>query len=87
MKILMALSAAGALLIAMPVASMADQVAQSNDASKAMMQNNANTSAQATTDMSYGGAMDTRTSSGTTMPMPRARNCSTGPNCNIYFGN
>ncbi|WP_109481728.1 hypothetical protein [Paraburkholderia sp. C35] len=87
MKILMALSAAGALLIAMPVATMADDIAQSNDPSKAAMQNNANSSAQATTDVSYGGAMDTRTSSGTAMQMPHTRNCSTGPQCNIYFGN
>ena len=85
MKIMMALSVAGALLMAMPVATMADDVAQSSDASKATMQNNANASAQATTDMSYGGAMDTRTSSG--VPMMHARKCATGPECNIYFGN
>jgi hypothetical protein len=85
MKILMALPVAGALLMAMPVATMADDIAQSSDASKASMQNNANASAQATTDMSYGGATDTRTSSGRTMQA--TRNCSTGPNCNIFFGN
>jgi len=85
MKIMMALSVAGALLMAMPVATMADDVAQSSDPSKATMQSNANASAQATTDMSYGGSMDTRTSSG--VPMMHARKCSTGPECNIYFGN
>ena len=85
MKILMALPVAGALLMAMPVATMAEDIAQSSDASKATMQNNANASAQATTDMSYGGAMDTRTSSGRTMPS--TRNCSTGTQCNVYFGN
>lgn len=86
MKILMALPVASALLMAVPVATMAEDLAQSSDASKASMQNNANASAQATTDMSYGGAMDTRSSSGTTM-MQHSRNCSTGPQCNIYFGN
>ncbi|MBP0593699.1 hypothetical protein J8I87_29230 [Paraburkholderia sp. LEh10] len=85
MKILMALPVAGALLMAVPVATMAEDVAQSSDASKATMQNNANSSAQATTDMSYGGSMEMRTSSG--RPMPHARDCSTGPQCNIYFGN
>jgi hypothetical protein len=85
MKILMALPVAGALLMAMPVATMAEDIAQSSDASKASMQNNANASAQATTDMSYGGAMDTRTASGRTMQS--TRNCSTDSQCNIYFGN
>ncbi|MEI6001434.1 hypothetical protein H3V53_31035 [Paraburkholderia bengalensis] len=85
MKILMALPVAGALLLAVPVATMAEEVAQSSDASKAAMQNNANASAQATTDMSYGGTMDTRTSSGKTMQ--HARDCATGLQCNVYFGN
>ena len=85
MKILTALPLAGALLMAIPVATWADDMAQSNEPSKAMMQNNANASAQATTDMSYGGATDTRSSSG--LPMQHSRNCSTGPQCNIYFGN
>ena len=85
MKILMALPVAGALLMAVPVATMAEDMAQSSDASKASMQNSANASEQATTDMSYGGSMDTRTSSG--LPMQHARRCATGPECNIYFGN
>jgi uncharacterized low-complexity protein len=91
MKILMALPVAGALLLAVPVAAMAEDVAQSSDASKATMQNNANASAQATTDMEYGGATDTRTSSGKSMQMPmqmqHTQRCSTGPNCDIFFGN
>lgn len=93
MKILMALPVAGALLLAVPVATMAEDVAQSSDTSKATMQNNANASAQATTDMEYGGSTDTRTSSGRAMPMPmpvqmpHSQRCSTGPNCDIFFGN
>ncbi|MBN3758513.1 hypothetical protein G3N95_36775 [Paraburkholderia sp. Tr-20389] len=85
MKFLTALPVVGALLMAMPAATWADDVAQSSEPSKATMQNNANASAQATTDMSYGGAMDTRTSSG--LPMQHSRKCATGPECNIYFGN
>jgi hypothetical protein len=85
MKILTTLPLAGALLMTIPAAAWADDVAQSSEPSKATMQNNANASAQATTDMSYGGATDTRTSSG--MPMMHSRSCSTGPQCNIYFGN
>ncbi|MEM5387448.1 hypothetical protein VSR68_28160 [Paraburkholderia phymatum] len=86
MKILMALPMAGALLLAVPVATMADEVAQSSDASKATMQNNANASAQATTDMSYGGSVDTgMTSSG--KALPHSRKCSTGAQCDVYFGN
>jgi hypothetical protein len=87
MKILMALPVAGALLMAVPVATMAEDMAQSSDASKASMQNSANASEQATTDMSYGGSMDTRTSSGKSMQMQHTRNCSTGPQCDIFFGN
>jgi hypothetical protein len=60
-------------------------VAQSSDPSKATMQNNANASAQATTDMSYGGGTDTRTSSGA--PKAHMRNCTVDPQCNIFFGN
>ncbi|MGU7785366.1 hypothetical protein [Burkholderia sp. PU8-34] len=46
------------------------------------MQDNANASAQAETDMSYGGSPDTgNTSSGS-----RARICKAGSQCGLYIG-
>jgi len=39
-------------------------------------------SAQSSTDMSYGGVSDTRSTSGS----PGAHTCVTGPRCNLYFG-
>lgn len=86
MKKLFALPVAAALLMGwVGVAVAADMQQDGSSASKTMMQNNANASAQATTDvdMSYGGTMDDRTAAGSM----HARQCSTGPRCNIYFGN
>jgi hypothetical protein len=46
------------------------------------MQQDANTSAQSSTDTSYGGMPDTHSvTSG-----PRTRHCATGPQCDIFFG-
>lgn len=47
------------------------------------MEDNANASAQDSTDMSYGGTPDTSSASGD----QRARQCTPRPFCDVYFGN
>lgn len=46
------------------------------------MQDTASASAQSSSDMSYGGVRDTRSASGGA----HTRTCSTGPQCDIFFG-
>jgi len=84
MKRLLTLPVAGALLFAAAGVAVGAEMPQSQATPKATMQDNANASAQAATDMSYGGTSDDRSASGATL---HSRQCSTGPQCNIYFGN
>jgi|GraSoi_2013_40cm_1033754.scaffolds.fasta_scaffold96916_2 hypothetical protein len=83
MKSSLMLSAIGACLFAVAGVTTAAQPPQDAQSSgKAAMQENANMSAQSSTDMSYGGVADSRSTSGGMQP----RKCSTGPQCDIFFG-
>ena len=84
MKKLLAVPVVGALLFAAAGEAVGAEAPQDQTTPKATMFDNANASAQATTDMSYGGTSDIQSASGT---MQHWRKCSTGPQCNIYFGN
>jgi hypothetical protein len=105
MKLRLLMVVASALLFLVPrTASAAELDGQpgAGTSGRALMQQNANESAQATTDMSYGEAaqgMDTRTQAvqgvsygGVAAGQSESgggrqdRPCSTGPQCRIYFG-
>ncbi|MGU7771772.1 hypothetical protein ACV229_16575 [Burkholderia sp. MR1-5-21] len=88
MKSGLMLMAVSALLLVPGIASAKDVRAvpsyshQTVQDSGLKMMDNANASAQAETDMSYGGSPDTgNTSSGS-----RARICKTGSPCGLYIG-
>ncbi|PXW25410.1 hypothetical protein [Paraburkholderia caballeronis] len=84
MKIRLPLIVACVLVVgtAMPRSVHADDAQPSRPPPHQKMQDDANASAQASTDMSYGGAADTRSVSGNAANqrcLPRAR-------CDIFFG-
>lgn len=59
-----------------------DAPSHTQPSSHQRMQDDANASAQASTDMSYGGAPDTRSASGKAASPP----CGPGLRCDVYFG-
>jgi hypothetical protein len=85
------------LLVTAGAANGAETWTTTQPSSRAQMQQNANESAQAATDMSYTekgqNATATNTSYGgvaggqSDRGAPHGRSCATGPECNIYFGN
>lgn len=84
MKSRFVLSIAGALLLAAAGAVSAAEVQPENQQTQgqAQMMQNANTSAQSSTDTSYGGVSDTRGAAGGM----RVQTCSSRPQCDIFFG-
>ena len=85
MKLRLVVPVVSALMMAATgVAYAADMQQQDTQQStgQATMQDNANASAQSTTDMSYGGVADTRGAAG----MARARGCAGPSQCDVFFG-
>lgn len=85
MKSRFVLPIAGALLLAAAGAVSAAETQQPQDPQtqgQAQMMQNANTSAQSSTDTSYGGVPDTRSTAGGM----RTHTCSSRPQCDIFFG-
>jgi hypothetical protein len=88
MKIRIPLIAACLLVagVAVPQTLRADEAAEPAEASPhRQMQNDANASAQAATDMSYGGMRDTRSESGDPRGATDSR-CWPRARCDIFFG-
>ncbi|SAK66829.1 hypothetical protein AWB81_02747 [Caballeronia arationis] len=59
-----AAAAAGLVLLALPEIAGGQETRSAPPTARAMMQHNANQSAQSTTDMSYGGVTDTQSATG-----------------------
>ncbi|QCP52403.1 hypothetical protein FAZ95_24825 [Trinickia violacea] len=85
MKSRFVLPIAGALLLAAAgAASAADmQPADQQSQGQAQMMQNADTSAQSSTDTAYGGVSDTRSAAG---GMRTNTTCLSRPQCDIFFG-
>jgi hypothetical protein len=84
-------TAAGAiLLVSASLTSAQEQRQNVQPSARQTMVENANASAQSTTDVSYGGVPDTQSSTGGMRPDPSASEamrpgiCATSPRCNLY---
>lgn len=83
MKSRLAFAVSSVFLLVVAGTANAQQTQQAQQPSgQATMQQDANTSAQSSTDTSYGGMPDTRSAKSSM----RTRNCTTGPQCDIFFG-
>ncbi|MGF6297602.1 MULTISPECIES: hypothetical protein [Paraburkholderia] len=82
MKSRLVLTAACSLLLVAGVSNAVERQQDEQSSAHATMKQNANESAQSSTDMSYGGVPDTRMEAGNTP----TRACSARPQCNIFFG-
>lgn len=81
MKSTVVVTAAGAILmVAANITSAQETQQRAQPSARATMQDNANASAQASTDMSYGGIEATRSAAGDR----RSNTCATGARCDLF---
>jgi hypothetical protein len=81
-RLIFAACSACLLMLAGNANSQQTQQEPQQPAAQATLQQDANMSAQSSTDTSYGGMPDTRSATSS----QRNRRCATGPNCDIFFG-
>ena len=84
MKLASALTAAGAIFLVSAGCTSVQETQQSvQPSARATMVENANASAQSSTDVSYGGVPDTRTATGGARST-NAPTCATRTQCNLF---
>ena len=84
MKLAFALTAAGAIFLMSAGCTSVQETQQSvQPSARATMVENANASAQSSTDVSYGGVPDTRSATGATRS-PISPKCATRLKCNLF---